>query len=745
VANSGEKKSGPVVLERYRLVRQLGEGGMGAVYEARHIHLDSRHAVKALRHAGALTPDQLQQLEARFLREAKICVSIRHPNLVPVTDFGTTDGVPYIVMDFIDGTDLQHVIDERGAFPEQQALQVIRDVAAALGALHDKGIIHRDMKPANVMIERATGRVILTDLGIAKDLSSSAQLTQGIMGTPAFMAPEQVMDTASAGPDSDVYALGATLFNLLTGRPPFEGENALTIIQAAQQNLFAFGSLAGVAKGRDGLSFSPDVEKLLHDMTTYERKDRIQSMKEVVNRITRILGGGKPVSPSSDQLTMAFGDEAAPDAQPTVRKPPSSARPPTGRERPPTSPPRPGTQLPSGSAGGRPPTAQARPTTRTVLSAVTGERSRAGGRAAKGLVAAGIVLVLAGAGGGGYLAWRGGLLGGKAGAPPEAAGTAGAPGVRPGPEAAKPATPDAQPAAQQPAPPAGEPAAKRRLLDAASAPKRLSVAIPGARPLEFVLVPPGKFRIGTPSGDNDAEKPSREVEIATPFYIGLHEVTVGQYAAFLNARPPRESALASMNLEGMGLVRSGNSWASGEGAAELPARYVSHVMARRFCEWVSELAGIEAELPSEVEWEYAARGPESRIYPWGNDWEEGLACAGGAEGPRPVGSFPDGRSWCGALDMAGNVFEWTADEYIKDRYEKLPEKDPPPADPGSSSGFRTIRGGCFGNDDYVCRSAHRMGMKGSASEKALGFRVKVLATDAVLKHASGDAPAGGAQ
>lgn len=85
--------------------------------------------------------------------------------------------------------------------------------------------------------------------------------------------------------------------------------------------------------------------------------------------------------------------------------------------------------------------------------------------------------------------------------------------------------------------------------------------------------------------------------------------------------------------------------------------------------------------------------------------------------------------------MVGNVFEWTADEYLKDRYKALPACDPPVAGAGSSSGFRTIRGGCFGNDDYVCRSAHRMGMKGSASEKALGFRVKLLATDAVLKYA----------
>jgi serine/threonine protein kinase/formylglycine-generating enzyme required for sulfatase activity len=736
-------KEGPVILERYQLLHQLGEGGMGAVYFAKHIHLDSKHAVKAMRTAGGMTPDQLKQMEARFLREAKICGMVKHPNLVPVTDFGTTQGVPYIVMDFIDGKDLQHIVDKQGALPEEESLKIIRDVASALGALHDKGIVHRDMKPANVMIEKNTGRVILTDLGIAKDASSSANLTQGIMGTPAFMAPEQVADTKEAGADSDVYSLGATLYTLLRGKPPFGGESALSIIQAAQQNLFAFSSIAGVARERDNAPFPEDVDKLLHDMTSYERSQRIKDMKLVVQRITQILQARSGPAKSSDDITMPFGMEDLASAVSTAPAA-SGGRPMTGTvNRPPTGgPPAPSEaatvrKAPVMAPPTRPPTAQheaaPQPAERPSMLVALSDEDAQGG--SKGLVAVIVLLVVAALAGGGYVAARKGIVKIPGITPESAGGSAAA--VAPAAPGTSTATDGATPAA-----PGGDDsrASMPRFVDPAKAPAALVVTIPAASDLELVLVKPGSFTIGTPGGDSPAELPAKKIAITYPYYVGRHEVTVDQYAAYLNANPPRATAVKLMDLELMGLVQDGATWKPAEGSARLPIRNVPHLQARRFCEWVSATSGLQVTLPSEVEWEYAARGPKSSVYPWGDDWEIGIACAGEGKTPAPVGSYQDCVSWCGALDMAGNVFEWTADEYVSRRYDALESTDPAAFGDGSSSGARTIRGGCFGNDDYLCRSAYRMGVAGTDSNKGLGFRVRVAATEDVLKHAATAAP-----
>jgi len=228
-----------IILERYRLLRKLGAGGMGAVFEVEHIHLGTKHAAKALQiNAGATLSDEQQRaVEERFLREAKICASVRHPNLVSVTDFGSSNGVPYIVMDFIDGEDVQKILDSHGALDSVSSLKITRDVAGAMGALHDRGIIHRDLKPANIMIERESGRVLLTDLGIAKDTESGANLTQGILGTPAYMAPEQMIDTSKTTPESDIYSLGVVMYAMLTGKDPFTGENPFAILQQAREKL----------------------------------------------------------------------------------------------------------------------------------------------------------------------------------------------------------------------------------------------------------------------------------------------------------------------------------------------------------------------------------------------------------------------------------------------------------------------------------------------------------------------------
>ena len=726
---AGEEKSPAevLVLERYRLLRKLGAGGMGTVFEAEHIHLGTKHAVKALQiNVGStLSDDQQRAVEERFLREAKICASVRHPNLVSVTDFGTSGGVPYIVMDFIDGEDVQQLIDRHGALDTASALKVTRDTAGAMGALHERGIIHRDLKPANIMVERESGRVLLTDLGIAKDTESGANLTQGILGTPAYMAPEQMTDTSKTTPESDIYSLGVVMFAMLAGKDPFTGENPFAVLQQAREKLFAFGSMAGVAKHRDHLEFDPGVEALLQDMTQYDRNKRCCKTREVVQRITTILNEVEPPSPDGHQgITMA-----EPEGIGSLR--PAPARPPTGD--------------PSGTPPGAPPAQPAlSQDTRNVLAALDDDDAPAGG-GGFALVGVLLVLVLGGLGAAGYV-YRDEVRRIIDGKPP-------ANGGKVGPDDNGPKPPDdgtTKPPDDGTTKPPDDGAAKppddattkppKPVFDLGRAPESLKIALPGAEALEVMLVKPGSFVIG--SEDYETEEPPTKVELTAAYYIGRYEVTLSQYASYLNsdekARPPEK-------FEDVGLAREGEKYVPLPDCETMPANSISHSMARGFCRWLSEHSGLEVGLPGEVEWEYAARGPKSSVYPWGDEWDDSLARVD-AEGKANVGSYPAGKSWCGAEDMAGNVFEWCADKYVKTRYKDIAKRDPAVEGSRSSSGYRVIRGGSFAQAEGLCRSSARaLSFLGKSAHVALGFRIKVSATPALLEYAASKEAGNGAK
>ncbi|MHC4252019.1 MAG: bifunctional serine/threonine-protein kinase/formylglycine-generating enzyme family protein [Planctomycetota bacterium] len=726
MAGDENKQEEVVVLERYRLLSKLGAGGMGAVFEAEHVHLGTKHAVKALQlNVGAtLSDDQQLAVEQRFLREAKICASVRHPNLVSVTDFGSSGGVPYIVMDYIDGEDVQQIIDRHGALDKVSALKVTRDVAGAMGALHERGIIHRDLKPANIMVERETGRVLLTDLGIAKDTESGANLTQGILGTPAYMAPEQMTDTSKTTPESDIYSLGVVLFAMLAGKDPFTGENPFAVLQQAREKLFAYGSMAGVAKQRDHMELDPQVESLLGDMTSYDRNKRCCKTREVVQRISTILDEVAPAAPEGHQgITMAEPSGV------------EGLSPAPGVGRPPTAEPSAGTGGSPPAGGQRQPLAQE---TRNVLSALDdNEEVDDGGSKGFAIVSVLLVLTLGGLAAAGY-AFKDKLFGDK---PPENGGAVQSDNSVPKPpDNTDPKPPDntnpKPPDNTNPKPPDNtDPKPPVSAFDLAKAPASIKIALAGAEPVEVVLVRPGSFIVG--SEDVETEQPPTKVEFTRPFYIGRFEVTVGQFAAFLKASPRR----APSKLEDADLSLVNGKYVPLEGCARHPVGGVTHVVARDFCKWASRESGLDVELPGEIEWEYAARGPESRVYPWGGQWDDSVACVEG-EGKMDVGSFPESKSWCGAEDMAGNVFEWCADEYVKARYKGISPRDPAIRGSGSSGGFRAIRGGTYAHGADMCRASSRhLGWAGRGSAQSLGFRVKVAATKALLQYGAGEADA----
>ncbi|MFO0601558.1 MAG: protein kinase [Polyangiales bacterium] len=219
----------------YTIVRLLGEGGMGAVYEATHVGLGKRVALKTLlpqiaRDAG---------VRARFLQEGKAASQIRHPNVVDVTDVGVEGEVPYLVMEFLDGESLARRIERGGRLGAREVADMMLPVIAALSAIHAEGIVHRDLKPDNVFLARTRDGMVVPkvlDFGISKveDAGRPKALTatSALLGTPHYMSPEQAQGSRGVGPHSDQYALGVILYEALTGRVPFDGDTLYAVLNA---------------------------------------------------------------------------------------------------------------------------------------------------------------------------------------------------------------------------------------------------------------------------------------------------------------------------------------------------------------------------------------------------------------------------------------------------------------------------------------------------------------------------------
>lgn len=214
------------ILGKCHIQRTLGEGGMGAVYLGKHLTLDIPVAVKVL-------PTQLAKRDRafvdRFLREARTAARIHHPNIVQVLDVDFQNGLYFLVMEYIEGETAGQRLRARGVLPEREVVEIGLDVASALEYARRKGIIHRDVKPENILIS-TDGEVRLADLGLAKRVAgedgSDLTLRDQALGTPFYISPEQATNARGADHRSDLYSLGATLFHLATGRPPFQGTSA---------------------------------------------------------------------------------------------------------------------------------------------------------------------------------------------------------------------------------------------------------------------------------------------------------------------------------------------------------------------------------------------------------------------------------------------------------------------------------------------------------------------------------------
>ena len=267
----------------YRIVGRLGRGGMADVYKAFHTGLEIYRAIKFIR-PEFVTEDDFR---ARFQKEAQGVARLRHHNIVQIHDFGEDDNRFYMVMEFLEGSTLKERLKQRGALPVQEAVKLVKEVAGALKYAHDRDLVHRDVKPENIMID-TDGRPVLMDFGIAKLLTTETQLTQTGMGigTPAYMAPEQAKGL-DVGPPADIYALTIVLFELLTGQVPFDADTPMAVMLKAINDPLPMPR-----------ELNPDISEPLQGViikgTAKEPQDRFANISMFLDALELAMAGKAP-------------------------------------------------------------------------------------------------------------------------------------------------------------------------------------------------------------------------------------------------------------------------------------------------------------------------------------------------------------------------------------------------------------------------------------------------------------------
>ncbi len=742
----------------YHVLRRLGRGGMGTVYLARDTRLDRPVALKVCH------LDNHPQALERFRREARAAAALRHPNLCPVYEYDVRDGIPYLVMAYIGGGTLADRLQKHGPLPQREAALLVLRLALAMDVAHRQGVVHRDLKPANVALDER-GEPVILDFGLARQAGGpGTRLTHlgSVLGTPAYMAPEQLRgDPAAAGRAGDVYSLGAVLYELLTGEPPFVGPTAAVLAQVL------CAEPTPPSRLRPGLD--PRLEACCLRALAKEPSRRHADMAAFSAALELALPAAGPIPAAETMLPHA----TAPVAIPVLVAEPADTA--AGSTRPRRHDPHPARRAP-----------RAVPATPTVQR--WRPRDLIGplvlGGAAAVLVAGCLV---------GWALWqRGGPPGRAAGDPGAALGTTGLEPADAQPTAVveqfkplarlrlrlpptsrvflQPGTgiplrvelerqgcdgpvrlrtddlpPGLLPASLELA--AGATAGHIRLAAAADAAPtdwlaclvaeaddaraearfRITLGTPlpplvvNSIGMRLALVPAGRFRMGSPKTERDRSENEEEhdVTITKPYYLAICEVTQDQYEQVVKTNP------SHFNRDN-------------GGGPDCPVESVTWVDATAFCRALSALpAELRARrayrLPTEAEWERACRGGDlaNSAFHLGDhlsseqaNFDGGHPYGGAAPGPylrrtTPVGRYtvPTGLDFC---DMHGNVAEWCADWYGWGYYKESPPDDPPgPAD----GRHRVVRGGAWNSEGWKCRSACRRDLDPAYRGSDVGFRV----------------------
>jgi formylglycine-generating enzyme required for sulfatase activity len=608
----------------YRVLKLLGQGGMGVVFLAEDPGLQRTVALKVLRPEAARLPGARE----RFLREARAAAMLEDDHIVTLFQVGEDQGVPFLAMQLLKGTSLEDFLKKQDGdgpgtpLPLGPILKLGREIARGLAAAHDKGLIHRDIKPGNIWLDAtAGGRVKLLDFGLACVAAGGTRLTQPgtVLGTPAYMAPEQAWSDRIDG-RADLFSLGCVLYRLCTGRLPWKGGDAV-------DTLVAMAREAPTLVQELNPDLPPPLARLVMQLLARRPEERPASARAVVATLEAIERerpalAGNIVLPAAPTDTWQGLTEA------------------TGAVG----------QVPAFRARGR-------SRLRRMLGVCVG-------LAALALTTA-VLYVRT----------------------------------------------DTPRTAKEPVPRPQELPAK---------------AIVNSLGMKLVYIPPGKFLMGTSAQDSERikkepfkgyvwpgwekdEAPQHEVRISKGFYLGVHEVTQGQYERVMGQNP-----------------------SASKESPQHPVEQVLWAEAVAFCAKLAELpeerkAGRVYRLPTEAEWEYACRAGTTTLFHFGDSLSSREAnidpdhpFGTAQKGPRPgktvpVGSYPP-NAW-GLYDMHGNVWEWCRDgqrRYTADAVED-------PLGPETAGGGHVLRGGGWRRG--ACRSALRKERGGFYRVDDVGVRV----------------------
>jgi len=664
-------------LGRYKILEELGSGGFGTVYKAEDEVLGRIVALKVL-HPSLLID---QSFVSRFRNEARLAAQLEHPNLIPVHDFGEIDGRYVITMAYMAGGSLKQLLAQEGKLSPERAYQILEDVCQGLDYAHGEGIIHRDLKPGNILLDE-NGRARIGDLGFARvisDASSISMTASGtLVGTPAYMAPE-LWRNKPASVQTDIYSLGCILYEMLTGEVLFEGTSPAEVM---------------TMHVIDGPQFRHKLPAGWHELLTNclakDPKDRYKDIKAIREASDKLLTASR----NDTGEVFARGEDKTigkPLPEPIEKQPLTEMPiPPSIERKSPTVEPAlgagsnrvggfqkaTGTQKPVSQEHKPIPQASAPHISNRVEKTSSQDQYQApkmknekklavftglGCLILIGILALMLIVIIFN------------LLNSE------------------------------------------RRVASTPVLDVAptQAPIQIRTTIRETDGMEMVYVPAGEFEMGSNNGDSD-EKPVHTVFLDA-YWIDKCEVSNAQYALCVAAGDCTKPKYTDSYTR--------SSYYGNPEYDNYPVIYVSWHQAQAYCQWAG------GDLPTEAQWEKAARGTDGRTYPWGDEsptcqltnfnqgtYENPNYCVGDTS---PVTDYEGGVSPYGALNMAGNVWEWVRDWYGSDYYSKSPAKNPTGPTSGS---FRVMRGGSRYFSDRGIRAANRSDSSPTYTNNDYGFR-----------------------